>query len=75
MTIFYMAKFTNGVIDAVSIWENLETAYSYDSSLVQVSMMAGAGMTLDNIPPLASLYSPDSYNDTKEEEELEELFP
>ena len=52
MTNVYMAQLIDGVIDTVSIWENLETALAYDSSLVQVSMMAGSGMTLDNIPEI-----------------------
>jgi hypothetical protein len=52
MTKFYMAKLTNGIIDHISLWDDLETALSFDSSLVQVSIMAGSGMTLENIPPI-----------------------
>ena len=52
MTKLYMAKLTNGIIDNVSLWDDLETALSFDSSLVQVSIMAGSGMTLENIPPI-----------------------
>jgi len=52
MTKLYMAKLTNGIIDNISLWDDLETALSFDSSLVQVSIMAGSGMTLENIPPI-----------------------
>ena len=66
MTNVYMAKFIDGVIDTVSIWENLETALSYDSSLVQVSMMAGSGMTLDNIPEIP--FDDEQENDIESED-------
>jgi hypothetical protein len=52
MTKLYMAKLTNGIIDNISLWDDLKTALSFDSSLVQVSIMAGSGMTLENIPEI-----------------------